>query len=211
MTARGMLLSFSDPVAGMVPTLVPFQYNPSEVTRVLKVTPGQSGGPGLRVGAPPQETYTLKIELDALDAPDKPITGTLGVGPLLATLEAMLEPAGAGGILGALVGAVTSAVGLGGGSSGTAPIPAPSLPLVVLVWSLERIAPVRIESYTVHETGFDALLQPVQATVDLSLTVLRESELAADMTLAKVLANAYQAVRSALAIVGVAQGVELML
>jgi hypothetical protein len=31
------------------------------------------------------------------------------------------------------------------------------------------------------------------------------------MTLARVMANAYQAVRSALAVVGVAQGVELML
>lgn len=211
MLMRGMLLSFSDPTAGMVPTLVPFQYNPAEVTRVLRVTPGQQGGPGLRVGAPPTETYTLKIELDALDAIDKPLTGTLGVGPLLATLEAMLEPAGQSGVLGALVGAVSAAVGLGGGGSDSTPIPAPSLPLVVLVWSPERIVPVRVESYTVHETGFDSLLQPVQATVDLSLTVLRDSDLAADMTLAKVMANAYQAVRSAMAIVGVAQGVELML
>jgi hypothetical protein len=208
---RGMLLSFSDPVAGLIPTLVPFQYNPAEVTRVLTVTPGQAGGPGLRVGAPPKETYTLKVELDALDAIDKPITGTLGVGPMLATLEAMLEPAGASGILGALVGAVSAVVGLGGGSSDAAPIPAPSLPLVVLVWSVERIVPVRIDSYTVHETGFDALLQPVQATVDLSLTVLRDTDLASDMTLAKIMANAYQAVRSALAIVGVAQGVEMLL
>lgn len=208
---RGMLLSFSDPVAGMVPTLVPFQYNPAEVTRTLKVLTGTAGGPGLRVGGPPQETYTLKIELDALGAPDKALTAALGVGPLLATLEAMLEPAGTSGILGALVGAVSAAVGLGGGGSGSEPVPAPSLPLVVLAWSPERIVPVRIESYTAHETGFDALLQPVQATVDLSLTVLRDSDLAADMTLAKVLANAYQAARSALAVAGVAQGVELML
>ena len=35
---RGMLLSFSDPAVGLVPTLVPFQYNPAEVTRVLRVT-----------------------------------------------------------------------------------------------------------------------------------------------------------------------------
>src|SRR6476660_7056372 len=96
MTFRGMLLSFSDPVAGMVPTLVPFQYNPSEVTRVLRVAPGASGGSGLRVGAPPTETYTFKLELDALDALDKPVTGTLGVGPLLAALEGMLEPGGGG-------------------------------------------------------------------------------------------------------------------
>jgi hypothetical protein len=209
---RGMLMSYSDPVAGMVPTLLPFQYNPAEVTRVLRVSQGQPGGPALRVAAAPSEAYTLKVELDALDAVDKPLTGALGVGPMLATLEAMLEPATAGGPLGALVGAVTATVGLGVSlaGTGTPPVPAPSLPLVVLAWSAERIVPVRVDTYTVHETGFDAALQPVQATVDLSVQVLRPTDVPSDMTLAKVLANAYQAARSAFAITGVAQGVELM-
>lgn len=208
---RGMLLSYPDPVAGMVPTLLPFQYNPAEVTRVLRVSQGQAGGPALRVAAAPVETYTLKIELDALDAIDKPLTGALGVGPMLATLEAMLEPAVPGGPLGALVGAVTATVGLGVSlPGGGAPVPAPSLPLVVLAWSPERIVPVRIDSYTAHETGFDASLQPVQATVDISVQVLRPTDLAADMALARALALAYQAARGALALTGVAQGVELM-
>jgi hypothetical protein len=208
---RGMLLSYPDPVAGMVPTTLPFQYNPAEVTRVLRVSQGQAGGPALRVGAAPVETYTLKIELDALDAIDKPLTGALGVGPMLATLEAMLEPAVAGGPLGALVGAVTAAVGLGVSLPGAAaPVPAPSLPLVVLAWSPERIVPVRIDSYTAHETGFDASLQPVQAAVDISVQVLRPTDLATDMALARALAIAYQAARGALALTGVAQRVELM-
>lgn len=202
-----MLMSFSDPVAGMVPSLVPFQYNPAEVTRVLRVQQGGGGGSGLRVAGPPTESYTLKIELDALGAIEKPITGALGVGPLLATIEAMLEPGGGG--LAALVGAVAGA--LGGGGAGAQPVPAPTLPLVVLAWSVTRVVPVRIDSFTARETGFDALLQPVQATVDLSLTVLRERDLQADMTLAKVMATAYQAVRTASATVGIAQGVELML
>jgi hypothetical protein len=204
---RGMLLSFSDPVAGMVPNLVPFQYNPAEVTRVLKVQAGTGGGSGLRVSGPPSEQYTLKIELDALDAIDKPITGTLGVGPLLASIEAMLEPGGGG--LAALVGAVASVIGLGGSSPGS--VPAPTLPLVVLAWSLERIVPVRIDSYTAQETAFDAMLQPVQANVEIALTVLRSSDLDAEMKLATVLAMAYQTVRTAAATAGLAQGVELML
>jgi hypothetical protein len=203
---RGMLLSFSDPRAGIVPSLVPFQYNPAEVTRVLKPQAGTAGGPGLRVAGPPVETYTLKLELDAIDAIDKPISGTLGVGPLLATIEGMFEPAGGG--LAALVGAVAGLLGGGGGGS---TVPAPTLPLVVLAWSLERIVPVRIDTFTAHETGFDALLQPVQATVDLSFTVLRPSDLDPAWTLSTVLATAYQTVRSASAVVGIAQGVELML
>lgn len=206
MLSRGMLLSFSDPVAGMVPSLVPFQYTPAEVTRVLRVQQGGGSGSGLRVAGPPTESYTLKIELDALGALEKPLTGALGIAPLLATMEAMLEPGGGG--LAALVGAVAGALG---GGAGAQPVPAPTLPLVVLAWSVTRIVPVRIDSMTVRETGFDGLLQPVQATVDLALTVLRERDLQSDMTLAKVMATAYQAVRTASAVVGIAQGVELML
>jgi hypothetical protein len=200
-----MLLSFSDPVAGMVPSIVPFQYNPAEMTRVLRVQRSGNGS-GLRVAAPPSESYTLRIELDALGAPDRPITGALGVGPMLATIESMLEP-GRGG-LAALIGAVAGATD-GGGAA--ASVPVPSLPLVVLAWSLERIVPVRIDTVTIQETGFDALLHPVQASVELSLTVLRERDFDADMTMAKVMATAYQAVRAASATVGIAQGVELML
>jgi hypothetical protein len=212
MLMRGMLISFSDPDVGLVPTMVPFQYNPAEVTRTIKVNSGPQGGPALRVQQAPVESYTLKLELDALDAIDKPITSVLGVQPLLATIEAMLEPAGSLGVLGALGSALAGAVAsiTGGGSSGT-PIPAPSLPLVVLAWSPVRIVPVRIDSYTAHETGFNAGLLPVQATVDLSLTVLRGTDLTGDLKMANFLASAYQAARSALAITGVAQGVELML
>ncbi|MEO6998301.1 MAG: hypothetical protein ABI112_09485 [Terracoccus sp.] len=205
MIVRGMLLSFSDPVAGRVPTIVFFQYNPSEMTRVLRVAPGATGGSGLRVAVPPTETYTFKLELDALDALNKPITRTLGVGPLLAAIEKMMEPGGGG--LGALKGAVLSVVGAFGGAP---PVPAPSLPLVILAWGPERIVPVRIDSYTAHETGFDSALQPVQASVDLSVTVLRDRDLNADQVLANVMATSYQAVRAELAVVGIAQGVELM-
>ena len=202
---RGMLLAFSDPRAGIVPTPVPFQYNPSEVTRVLRPQAGTSGGAGLRVAGPPTETYTVKLELDALDAPDKPLTGTLGVGPLLATLESMLAPGGGGtsGLVGAVAGL------LAGGGSPTA-VPVPTLPLVILAWSIQRMVPVRIETYTAHETGFDATLQPVQATVDLSLTVLRPSDVDPSLTLSTVMAAAYQTVRQASAVAGVAQGLELM-
>lgn len=205
MTARGSLLAFSDPVSGMVPTIVPFQYNPAEVTRVLRPAAGTSGGSGLRVAAPPTETYTLKLELDALAAPDRAVTAALGVGPLLAAIEGMLEPSGGSG-LAALVGAVGSLLGGGGG---TPPVPAPSLQLVVLAWSPTRVAPVRIDSYTAHETGFDALLQPVQATVDLSVTVLRTRDLNADQILANVMATAYQVARTTLSVAGIAQGIEL--
>jgi hypothetical protein len=213
MLTRGMLISFSDPNIGLVPTLVPFQYNPAEVTRTIRANAsGTPGGPGLRVQNAPTESYTLKLELDGVDAVDKPITGAMGVQPMLAAIEAMLEPAGPLGVIGAVGSALAGAVSAlaSGGASGS-PIPAPTLPLVVLAWSATRIVPVRIDSLTARETGFNAALLPVQATVDLSLTVLRDTDLTSDLKMANFVANAYQAARSTLAVAGVAQGVELML
>jgi hypothetical protein len=209
MLMRGMLMSFSDPNLGRVPTLVPFQYNPAEVTRTIKVN-RTADGQALRLKDYPTESYALKLELDGVDAVDKPITGVMGVQPLLAAIEQMLEPTTSLGVIGAVGSALTGAVSVLTGSD-SSPIPAPSLPLVVLAWSASRIVPVRIDSYTTHETGFNAALLPVQATVDLSLTVLRNTDLTSDLKMANFIAYAYQAARSALAITGVAQGVELML
>jgi hypothetical protein len=209
MLMRGMLMSFSDPNLGRVPTLVPFQYNPAEVTRTITVN-RTADGQALTLKNYPTESYTLKLELDGVDAVDKPITSVMGIQPLLAAIEAMLEPTTRSrGVIGAVGSALTGAVSVltGGASSSIQDL---SLPLVVLAWSASRIAPVRIDSYIAHETGFNAALLPVQATVDLSLTVLRNRDLTSDLKLANFMAYAYQAARSALAITGVAQGVELM-
>lgn len=212
MLMRGMLISFSDPNLGLVPTMVPFQYNPAELSRTITVTGGAQGGPALRVQNAPVESYTIKLELDAVDAVDRPISGVMGVQPMLATIEAMMEPAGKLGVLGAIGGALSGAVSaLTGGSDSGGPIPSPSLPLVVLAWSVARIVPVRITSFTARETGFNAALLPVMATVDLGLTVLRPADLDSSLKMAGFLAEAYQAARSVLAVAGVAQGVELML
>ena len=98
----------------------------------------------------------------------------MGVQPLLAAIEAMLEPAGTLGVLGAVGrGAGRRGHSLAGGGA-----PADRSRRRPCRWSCwpgapTRIVPVRIDSFTAHETGFNAALLPVQATVDLSLTVLR--------------------------------------
>lgn len=199
----GTLLSFSDPVAGAVPSLVPFQYNPAEITRVLTVQRAE-GTSGLRVSGPPSESCTMSIELDALGSPGSPITGALGIGPMLQTIEAMLEPGGGG--LAGLLGSVSRLVG---GGAGAKPVRAPTLPLVLLAWGPARVAPVRIDAYTARETGFDELLNPVQATVEITLTVLRPSDLEQSMILARAMATAYQELRKVAATAGILQGLEL--
>ena len=93
MLMRGMLISFSDPNIGLVPTLVPFQYNPAEVTRTIRVnSSGTPGGPGLRVQNSPTESYTLKLELDGVDAVDKPITGVMGVSLMPVSNPSLFSP-----------------------------------------------------------------------------------------------------------------------
>ena len=43
---KGILASLDDPLLGVVPTIVPFQYNPTEVTRVFRTEGGDGGRRG---------------------------------------------------------------------------------------------------------------------------------------------------------------------
>ena len=135
---KGMLASFDDPLLGIVPTLVPFQYNPTEVTRVFRIespsgadTGAGATGSALNAARPAPEDYTVKLELDATDGLEKggPLTTALGISPRLAAIEMLMQPVGSS-LLGELAGALTGGV-LGGGG---ATIPAGRLPLVFFIW-----------------------------------------------------------------------------
>jgi hypothetical protein len=206
---KGMLLSFDNPLLGVVPTIVVFQYNPTEVTRVLRSESGGgtgSGGasPGAALSAPKAalEDYTVKLEIDATDGLEKgaPLTSAFGIAPRLAALEMLMQPVGSS-LLGNLVGGL-----LGGGG---AAIPAGRLPLVLFAWGPLRITPVRLKSLTIHETAFDELLNPIQATADLGLTVLRKEDLGADDTMARAAADFYKGAREVKALLSIPQMVEL--
>lgn len=204
---KGMLLSFSDPLLGLIPTIVFFQYNPTSVTRVLNApapastgegTPGRpaSGGAAAR---PAAETYQLKLEFDATDALEKdgPLTTVFGIGPRLAALEMLMQPVGS-----SLLG------GLLGGAAG-ATIPAGKLPVVLFAWGPGRITPVELRSLTIQETTFDTLLNPIHASADLGLTVLRKADLPQDDKIARLAADFYQGLREAKAVIQLPQMIEL--
>lgn len=204
MLLKGLLLSFSDPLLGLLPTIVPFQYNPTEVTRVFQVAASAaSEGGQMNAPKPAGESYSLKLELDATDGLEKgaPVTSLLGIGPRLAAIEMLVQPVGSS-LLGDLAGALL------GGSSG-ATIPAGKLPLVFFAWGPARITPVVLSSLTIRETAFDELLNPVHATADLGLTVLRNADLDAGDTLAKAAADYYQGAREVKAIASLVQILEL--
>lgn len=203
---KGVLLSFDNPLLGIVPTIIVFQYNPGEVTRVFSSEGGAGAAPaGAPLSAPKAalEDYTIKLELDATDGLEKgaPLTTAFGISPRLAALEMLMQPIGSS-LLGNLVGGL-----LGGGG---ATIPSGRLPLVLFSWGPSRITPVRLKSLSVHETAFDELLNPIHATAALGLTVLRKEDLAADDTLAGAAADFYKAAREIKAVLALPQTLELL-
>jgi hypothetical protein len=203
---KGMLLSFSDPLLGLVPTIVVFQYNPTEVTRTFAASAQGAGGDSSKRTAPMPagEDYTVRLELDATDGLEKggPLTTAFGISPRLAALEMLMQPVGSsllGGLVGSLVG--------GGGGGATIPVGKP--PLVLFAWGPVRITPVQVKSLTIRETAFDELLNPIHATVDLGLTVLRKEELPKDETVARMAADYYQGAREVKAVLQLPQMIEL--
>jgi hypothetical protein len=210
---KGVLASFSEPLLGIVPTLVPFQYNPTEVTRVFRTEGGAgagsasakgSTGSALNAARPAPEDYTLTLELDATDGLEKsgPLTTGLGISPRIAAIEMLMQPVGSS-LLGGLAGALTGGL-IGGGAA----VPAGRLPLVLFIWGPTRITPVRLKSLTVRETAFDELLNPIHASADLGFTVLRPTDLGKDDVVAKAAATYYQGAREVKAVLSLPQLLE---
>ena len=204
---KGILASFDNPLLGIVPTVVMFQYNPTELTRTFRSeaapsTAGGGTGAALAAANPANEDYSLKLELDATDGLERggPITTGFGISPRLAALEMLMQPVGSS-LLGGLAGSL-----LGGGG---AAVPAGKLPLILFIWGPTRITPVRLNSLSIHETAFDELLNPIQATADLGFTVLRTVDLGQDDTVARAAATFYQGAREVKAVLQLPQLLEL--
>jgi len=163
---KGALVVFGAPIP--VPTnIIIFQYNPETMTRKIEFPNGkQSGGNSClnsgdtrNVTQPPIESYSVTVELDAADQIEESDSVTLAVGlhPALAALELLLN----------------EALALFGSSQ----ITPPQTPLVLFVWGAARVVPVQVTSVSISETGFDQLLNPIQAKVDLAMRSLTETEL----------------------------------
>jgi hypothetical protein len=153
-------------------SVVVFQYNPEKVTRTLrpKSVGGDDGAEGeaLRLSGPPEETFSLDIEIDATDqlAAGDAVAGELGIAPQLASLEMMFYPAS-----GLVI--ANEALAL----AGLVEVVPPEAPLALLVWGPTRILPVRITSISVAEEAYDPHLNPIQAKVTLAVRVLTYDDL----------------------------------
>lgn len=227
---RGALVEFRPAFGIPLPNVIVFQYNPESI--VHGWTPAPAAPPPTTAGAianplavsgPPGESFTFTLTMDAGDmvADGGPAGAGLatvsGIYSRLAALELLQFPVPASG--GGLLGSVSASIGAGGisvGASGSADVPTPvpqnQVSTVLFVWGPGRILPVRVTSLSVTETLYDALLSPTQATAQLGLRVLTPDELKfVSGPLGPIANGAYaytQALREALAVANLANGVE---
>ena len=180
---KGALVQLPPSLSFPVPNIIPFQYNPAKVSRSLEphrgslpIEDGKSTSTGSSVDpcallspmaqpCDPVESISMEVELDASDDLEQgdAIAKEFGVAPRIAALEKLVFAHE--DLLGALLSLVP-------GLSGILPPERPTVPVVLLVWGIGRIVPVRVTRYSIEETLFLPSLRPMQATVSLSLEVI---------------------------------------
>jgi hypothetical protein len=189
---KGALVQLVEDIIGVVPNIIPFQYNPKEMTHELTpwnpfaVDPAQRGSQAPTVQPfDPQEKFTLELELDAADDLEDgdPVTVLVGVADRLAALKKLVLPTQ--GLLGDLVASAQALLG-----DASARAERPTVPVCFFIWGPGRMLPVRVTSFSVRETLYSPTLYPLQAAVSLGLEVLTpdvfkcQSSLSADLAVA---------------------------
>ncbi len=146
---------------------IPFQYNPDTLTRKLTAQSASGGdnsdrGEPLRLKGPPQETFSLEIEIDATSQVTEGASASdVDIYPALAALEALLYPQ---------YSKVTD--NEQSAKQGKIEIIPLEAPLTLFVWGKKRTAPVRLISFSITEEAFNPQLNPIRAKVSLELQVL---------------------------------------
>jgi hypothetical protein len=176
---KGAMIEYGSDFLGPLPNVVIFQFNPESLTRTIQIPARPSGAAAretAQAGEPTIEKITLKAQFSAADglASGNVLARTMGVGPRLAALEKMVNPASElSGLLGAAIDAIGDALGLGGdgGDEPRAIIPREKYPRILFIWGPFRVLPVVIESMSITELQYDFLLNPIQADVSIGLAV----------------------------------------
>jgi len=174
---KGGLVVLS-PGGSRVRRVISLQYNPDSLTRSYEVqgVGGEGGGERaqpFRLKGAAVESIKLDAEIDATDylefPANHPVTSEHGIAPQIAALEALINPSTE-----ELLGVDADARG------GTLEILPPEAPLIIFVWSRNRVAPVRVTDFSVTEEAFDPDLNPIRAKVSIGLRVLTVDDLGYD-------------------------------
>lgn len=165
-----------DPDSAAVVRAIAFQYNPDTLSRsfVVRGMAGEGDRTDVsRLTGPPQETYKLDAEIDAVDQlefPDKnPNTVALGIQPQLSALEMLIYPTSAD------IRTENRLLSLG-----TIEIAPMESPLTLLVLGKNRIMPVKLTELSIVEEAFDPALNPIRAKVSMTFRVLSVNDLPVD-------------------------------
>ena len=175
---KGALIEYGSDFLGPIPNVVVFQFNPEKLSRTIEIPPrpvNATTRETSQAGEPPYERFTVAAEFSAADQRNSsnPIGLTMGVGPQLAALEAMVYPVQTpGGLIGAAVDAIGSLLSGSSGPDPTLPVPRVQSPKILFVWGLMRVVPVIIESMTINEVQYDSLLNAEEASVTIGLAVV---------------------------------------
>jgi hypothetical protein len=181
---RGAFAVFSPYGDGRESKLIPFRFNPEALSRSLQIEQAQQpqgtegaqprgGGGGATASqatdatdGPLRQTFGVMIRLDLRDReaakPGPQLdaeTLRLGVLPELAALEELMYPA--------------ERIPADDGSQAVSQ--RPPRPVVLLVWGIHRVFPVRVVSMTINETLHNADLAPIRAEVEVGLEVARDA------------------------------------
>jgi hypothetical protein len=165
-----------DPKNSNIRRVIAFQYNPETLTRRLQIQAGEERGDrseALRINGPPVETINLDAEIDATDQlefPEKnPAAAQLGIFPQLAALELIIYPR-----------SEQLQKNRSQADEGQIEIAPVEGPLILFVWSRNRVVPVRLTEFSITEEAFDATLNPIRAKVTLGMRVLTVQDLGFD-------------------------------
>ncbi len=165
-----------DPDTSAVIRVIVLQYNPDTLSRTLPVQGVGAQGDrseALRLKGPAVETIKVDAEIDATDQLEQADQNSdalqFGILPQLAALETIVYPS---------VSQLQSNQSLA--QAGTLEIIPMETPLVLFVWTRNRVLPVRITDFSITEEAFDPSLNPIRAKVSLGLRVLSVDDLPSD-------------------------------
>ena len=182
---RGALVEYGSDVLGPILNILVFQFNPEQISRTINMPSDQAGSTSTdaarqteahTMSAPPTESFSITAHFSAMDdlgagGAVSTIPRAFGIGPQLAALEKMAYPAA--GLLSEAIGAAIDAVAgaLGADSEATRSTPREEGARILFIWGPSRVLPVEITSMSITAQQYDALLNPVQAQVEIGLTV----------------------------------------
>ena len=185
---HGALIEYGTALIGPIPNVVIFQFNPESLARRLEIPPRPTGAnqrETTQAGEKTFEKITFKAHFSAANMLDegKALAQLFGIGPQLAALEKMVRPSSkAAGLIGAALDAIGDALGIGGADDAPAqPIPRETYPRILFIWGPTRILPVTIDSMSISELEYDAVLNPLRAEVDITVSVITVDDCSDDL------------------------------